>query len=562
MTKVIGIGKQSFEDIIQSNCFYIDKTSLIKEWWESEDDITLITRPRRFGKTLNMDMLKCFFSNQYRDQGQLFEGLNIWKEEKYQQLQGTYPVIYLSFADVKQTNYKDAVLKIKKIITDVYQQYIELAGWEGLTEVQVRQFQSVDPYMDDVTAQCALKDLSGYLYRYYEKKVIILLDEFDTPMQEAYIHGYWNEFTAFIRSLFNAAFETNPYLNRAMMTGITRVSKESIFSDLNNLKVVTTTSEEYATCFGFTQEEVFAALEEFQLADQKDAVKQWYDGFTFGSQQDIYNPWSITNYLKEKKFLAYWASTSSNGLVNRLIQTSKPDVKEFMEELLNEREIVLNFDEQIVFDQLETKENAIWSLMVASGYLKVDKIEYRGILHVPWYHLKITNLETLGMFSEMFTGWFQNTRSNYNAFIKAMLCGNIKEMNAYMNEVALATFSSFDTGSHPSGRTQPERFYHGFVLGLLVELRDQYEVRSNRESGYGRYDVMLIPRQKNQLAFVLEFKVYNAQEELKLEDTVQSALLQIEEKHYDTELIERGISKSKIRHYGFAFEGKKLLIGE
>lgn len=562
MTKVIGIGKQSFEDIIQSNCFYIDKTSLIKEWWESEDDITLITRPRRFGKTLNMDMLKCFFSNQYRNQGQLFEGLNIWKEEKYQQLQGTYPVIYLSFADVKQTNYKDAVLKIKKIITDVYQQYIELAGWEGLTEVQVRQFQSVDPYMDDVTAQCALKDLSGYLYRYYEKKVIILLDEFDTPMQEAYIHGYWDEFTAFIRSLFNAAFKTNPYLNRAMMTGITRVSKESIFSDLNNLKVVTTTSEEYATCFGFTQEEVFTALEEFQLAGQKDVVKQWYDGFTFGSQRDIYNPWSITNYLKEKKLLAYWASTSSNGLINRLIQTSKPDVKEFMEELLNEREIVLNFDEQIVFDQLETKENAIWSLMVASGYLKIDKIEYRGILHVPWYHLKITNLETLGMFSEMFTGWFQNTRSNYNAFIRAMLCGNIKEMNAYMNEVALATFSSFDTGSHPSGRTQPERFYHGFVLGLLVELRDQYEVRSNRESGYGRYDVMLIPRQKNQLAFVLEFKVYDAQEELKLEDTVQSALVQIEEKHYDTELIERGISKSKIRHYGFAFEGKKVLIGE
>lgn len=562
VTKVIGIGKQSFEDIIQSNCFYIDKTSLIKEWWESEDDITLITRPRRFGKTLNMDMLKCFFSNQYRDQGQLFEGLNIWKEEKYQQLQGTYPVIYLSFADVKQTNYKDAVLKIKKIITDVYQQYIELAGWEGLTEVQVRQFQSVDPYMDDVTAQCALKDLSGYLYRYYEKKVIILLDEFDTPMQEAYIHGYWDEFTAFIRSLFNAAFKTNPYLNRAMMTGITRVSKESIFSDLNNLKVVTTTSEEYATCFGFTQEEVFAALEEFQLAGQKDAVKQWYDGFTFGSQRDIYNPWSITNYLKEKKLLAYWASTSSNGLINRLIQTSKPDVKEFMEELLNEREIVLNFDEQIVFDQLETKENAIWSLMVASGYLKIDKIEYRGILHVPWYHLKITNLETLGMFSKMFAGWFQNTRSNYNAFIKAMLCGNIKEMNAYMNEVVLATFSSFDTGSHPSGRTQPERFYHGFVLGLLVELRDQYEVRSNRESGYGRYDVMLIPRQKNQLAFVLEFKVYDAQEELKLEDTVQSALVQIEEKHYDTELIKRGISKSKIRHYGFAFEGKKVLIGE
>ena len=562
METIVSIGNQGFDRLREEGSFYIDKTYFIKEWWESRDVITLITRPRRFGKTLNMNMLYCFFSNQYADREDLFEGLTIWKDEKYRSIQGTYPVIYLSFADVKQTNYKDAVLKIKKIITDVYQQYIELAGWEGLTEVQVRQFQSVDPYMDDVTAQCALKDLSGYLYRYYEKKVIILLDEFDTPMQEAYIHGYWDEFTAFIRSLFNAAFKTNPYLNRAMMTGITRVSKESIFSDLNNLKVVTTTSEEYATCFGFTQEEVFTALEEFQLAGQKDAVKQWYDGFTFGSQRDIYNPWSITNYLKEKKLLAYWASTSSNDLINRLIQTSKPDVKEFMEELLNEREIVLNFDEQIVFDQLETKENAIWSLMVASGYLKIDKIEYRGILHVPWYHLKITNLETLGMFSEMFVGWFQNTRSNYNAFIKAMLCGNIKEMNAYMNEVALATFSSFDTGSHPSGRTQPERFYHGFVLGLLVELRDQYEVRSNRESGYGRYDVMLIPRQKNQLAFVLEFKVYDAQEELKLEDTVQSALVQIEEKDYDTELIERGISKSKIRHYGFAFEGKRVLIGE
>ena len=562
MPKVISIGNQGFEDIRKENRFYVDKTEFIREWWESGDSITLIMRPRRFGKTLNMDMLKCFFSNQYTDREDLFEGLTIWKDEKYRSIQGTYPVIYLSFADVKQTNYVDAVKKIKRILSDLYQQYVFLLQENCMTEMQKRQFSEVSPQMDDVTAQCALQDLAHYLYRFYGKKVILLLDEYDTPMQEAYIHGYWDEFTAFIRSLFNAAFKTNPYLNRAMMTGITRVSKESIFSDLNNLKVVTTTSEEYATCFGFTQEEVFTALEEFQLAGQKDAVKQWYDGFTFGSQRDIYNPWSITNYLKEKKLLAYWASTSSNDLINRLIQTSKPDVKEFMEELLNEREIVLNFDEQIVFDQLETKENAIWSLMVASGYLKIDKIEYRGILHVPWYHLKITNLETLGMFSEMFVGWFQNTRSNYNAFIKAMLCGNIKEMNAYMNEVALATFSSFDTGSHPSGRTQPERFYHGFVLGLLVELRDQYEVRSNRESGYGRYDVMLIPRQKNQLAFVLEFKVYDAQEELKLEDTVQSALVQIEEKDYDTELIERGISKSKIRHYGFAFEGKRVLIGE
>lgn len=562
MNKVIGIGKQSFEDIILSDCFYVDKTNLIKEWWESEDYITLITRPRRFGKTLNMDMLKCFFSNRYQNRQDLFENLKIWEQEKYHALQGTYPVIYLSFADVKQTNYKDAVLKIKKIITEVYQQYIEISKWEGLTDVQSKQFRMIDSNMDDVSAQCAIKDLSNYLYHYYGKKVIILLDEFDTPMQEAYMHGYWDEFTAFIRSLFNATFKTNPYLNRAMMTGITRVSKESIFSDLNNLKVVTTTSEEYATCFGFTEEEVFTALENFQLSEQKSTVKRWYDGFTFGSQKDIYNPWSITNYLKEKKFSAYWASTSSNGLVNRLIQTSQPSIKEMMEELLNEREIIVNFDEQIVFDQLEKKENAIWSLMVASGYLKVDMIEYRGVLQVPWYHLKITNLETLGMFYEMFQEWFQTTNSNYNAFIRALLSGNIKEMNAYMNEVALATFSNFDIGNHPSGRTQPERFYHGFVLGLLVELRDRYEVKSNRESGYGRYDVMLIPCQKENTAIVLEFKVHDSDEEVKLQDTVQSALKQIEEKNYDAELLDRGIKKSNIYHYGFAFEGKQVLIGD
>ena len=562
MNKVIGIGKQSFEDMIQSDCFYIDKTNLIKEWWESEDDITLITRPRRFGKTLNMDMLKCFFSNHYQGRSDLFKNLKIWNDEKFRELQGTYPVIYLSFADVKQTNYADAVSKIKRIITDVYQQYIEISKWEGLTDIQRRQFLSVAPEMDDVTAQCALKDLSNYLCRYYGKKVIILLDEFDTPMQEAYIHGYWSEFTAFIRSLFNAAFKTNPYLNRAMLTGITRVSKESIFSDLNNLKVVTTTSEEYAVCFGFTEEEVFTALDSFQLSSQKEAVKQWYDGFTFGSQEDIYNPWSITNYLKEKKIQAYWASTSSNGLVNQLIRTSQSEVKEMLEELLNDHEIVVNFDEQIVFDQLETKENAIWSLMVASGYLKVAKIEYRSILRTPWYHLKITNLETLGMFSEMFSGWFQNTLSNYNAFIRAMLNGNVKEMNAYMNEVALATFSSFDTGNHPSGRTMPERFYHGFVLGVLVELRDQYELKSNRESGYGRYDVMLIPRELKKPAIILEFKVLDPDEENGLADTVQSALRQIEDKHYDAELIERGIARDDIKHYGFAFEGKKVLIGK
>lgn len=560
MPKVISIGNQGFEDIRKENRFYVDKTEFIREWWESGDSITLIMRPRRFGKTLNMDMLKCFFSNQYADREDLFEGLTIWKDEKYRSIQGTYPVIYLSFADVKQTNYVDAVKKIKRILSDLYQQYVFLLQENCMTEMQKRQFSEVSPQMDDVTAQCALQDLAHYLYRFYGKKVILLLDEYDTPMQEACVYGYWKEFTSFIRSMFNSAFKTNPYLERAVMTGITRVSKESVFSDLNNLNVVTTTSEEYETCFGFTEQEVFASLDTFGVNEYKNQVKEWYDGFVFGKRRDIYNPWSITNFLDKKKFDAYWAATSSNSLVSRLIQTASSEIKEQMELLLQNKEIVVHFDEQIIFEQLDQNENAIWSLLLASGYLKAVEVEYRGLLREKWYHLQITNLETMGMFMMMFRGWFDVSNSVYNRFINALLGGNVREMNAYMNEVALATFSNFDSGTHPSSKSQPERFYHGFVLGLLVELRDRYQVKSNRESGYGRYDVMLIPRNVAENAMILEFKVFDVEEEYSLQDTVKSALRQIEEKQYDTELLEAGISKNRIHHYGFAFEGKKVLI--
>ena len=561
MKRQISIGNEGFENLREKKCFYIDKTSFIKQWWESDDISTLITRPRRFGKTLNMDMVRCFFSNHYKDRGDLFEGLSIWKDEKYRKLQGTYPVIFLSFAEVKQPDYETAVQKIKRIIAKLYLKYPELLKGDVLTEYEKKQFQSVTPDMDDVTAQSSLQDLCDYLTRYYNQKVIILLDEYDTPMQEAYMGGYWNEFTSFIRSLFNSTFKTNPYLERAIMTGITRVSKESIFSDLNNLNVVTTTSEQYATCFGFTETEVFQALDDFGLSPEQQMVKQWYDGFIFGSQKDIYNPWSITNFLKHRKLRPYWASTSSNQLVSRLIRTASSRIKEQMEELLQGNEIVVTFDEQLVFHQLDQNENTIWSLLMAAGYLKPEDLEYRGLLLQPWYHLKITNLETTAMFSEMFTGWFQGNHSSYNDFIRALLQGSIKQMNLYMNDVALDTFSTFDTGSRPSARTQPERFYHGFVLGLLVDLREEYLLKSNRESGFGRYDVMLIPKDRTRPAIVMEFKVFDGDEEQDLKDTVQAALKQIEEKQYDTELLALGFPKDHIRHYGFAFEGKKVLIG-
>ena len=560
MNQTISIGKQDFVSLRENHYFYIDKTDFIRQWWENADDITLITRPRRFGKTLNMNMLNCFFFRQYENRGDLFKGLSIWIDQRYQRLQGSYPVIFISFADVKQNNYKDAIQKIKNIIVDVYRQHRYLNNEECFTENEKQQMMAITEKMDDVTAQDALKNLSSYLNLLYGKKVLIFLDEYDTPMQEAYINGYWDEFTGFMRGLFNATFKTNPYLERAVMTGITRVSKESVFSDLNNLTVITTTSDQYADCFGFTEEEVFKSLDQFGMSDKKQIVKQWYDGFSFGPFKDIYNPWSITNYLKEKKLRPYWASTSSNGLISKLLQSASANMKTQLEELLNGKQIIVNFDEQIIFGQLEQDENAVWSLLVASGYLKVEEIEYKGMTLEPWYHLAITNLETISMFSNMFKGWFATASANYNEFIKAMLGGNVKAMNLYMNDIALATFSSFDVGKHFSQRSQPERFYHGFVLGLLVEVRDLYEIRSNRESGYGRYDVMLIPKTKENDGIILEFKVKESEEKT-LEETVQTALAQIEAKKYDTELLQLGVSKEHIRHYGFAFEGKKVLIG-
>ena len=509
-----------------------------------------------------MSMLDCFFSNKYANRADLFEGLSIWQDETYRKLQGTYPVIFLSFAAVKAGNLEDAKTQIKQEIARLYEENRYLLEGNGLSDNERKIYNSTTIQMDDTMAQNALKTLSVWMERYYGKKVIILLDEYDTPMQEAYVQGYWDEFTSFVRSLFNASFKTNPYLERAIMTGITRVSKESIFSDLNNLRVVTTTSNLYADCFGFTEEEVFAALDEYGMGDKKDEVKQWYDGFTFGEHRDIYNPWSITNYLDERRLYPYWASTSSNGLVSRLIRTASADVKEKMEDLLRGQVITVNFDEQIVYNQLDDNEEAIWSLLLASGYLKVQNIDYRGITLEPWYTLDITNIETLSMFMTMFRGWFKNKDANYNDFVKALLKGSLKEMNIYMNDVALATFSSFDTGKKPSEKSQPERFYHGFVLGLLVELRDRYQIRSNRESGYGRYDVMLTPVTEVDDAIVIEFKVHESDEEESLQDTVRTALDQIKEKNYDAELLLQGIPADRIRHYGFAFEGKKVLIGQ
>ena len=565
MAKVISIGNQSFESIREKNNFYIDKTSFIKEWWENDDTVTLITRPRRFGKTLNLNMLECFFSNKYKDRGDLFEELDIWKEGQYRELQGTYPVIFISFAKIKQNNYTDTIAGIKRIICDVIQKYYFLKDWQGLTDEEKNNLKSITYGMDDVTAQEAIASISNYLSRYYGKKVIILLDEYDTPMQEAYVNGYWEKLVAFTRSFFNATFKTNPYLERAIMTGITRVSKESIFSDLNNLEVITTLSPKYETAFGFTEEEVFNALDEQGLSDKKDVVKMWYDGFKFGEKNDIYNPWSIINYLDKKKIATYWADSSSNGLINSLVQKGSPYIKTMMETLINGKAINVRIDEQIVFSELDYSEDAVWSLMLASGYLKVISSEELNLIRESEneYELALTNREILFMFRKMILRWFTPAKHETNEFIKALMNGDVESMNEYMNDVALQTFSSFDSGKKESAKKAPENFYHGFVLGLMVDQTENYLIISNRESGYGRYDIMLEPIDKSNEklpGIVIEFKVINPKKETTLEDTVEAALEQIEEKKYDAELIKRGVKKENIHHYGFAFKGKEVLI--
>lgn len=434
-----------------------------------------------------------------------------------------------------------------------------------LNEKEQKYYREIAPRMSSDLAIGAIHSLTGFMQRYYNQKVIIILDEYDTPMQDAWILGYWDEAVRFFSGLFNSTFKTNEYLERGLITGITRVAKESIFTGMNNLKVITATSGKYETAFGFTEEEVFAAPDAAGLGSEKQDVKRWYDGFIFGRRADIYNPWSIVSFINKKgEYDTYWSNTSGNELINTLIQTGIPDIKQTREQLIQGKSFEAEIDERIAFDQLTGSADAVWSLLLATGYLKVVDLKYVGERKRKVYTLALTNLEAVIMFEDMVKGWFSgNVEIYYNEFINSLLHGNMRKMNTFMNKVALNTFSSFDSGNKPSDQADPEWFYHGFVLGMVVNLAGTYKVRSNRESGYGRYDVMIEPFDRTKKkAFIFEFKALDPDEdENTLEDTLANARSQIDEKQYEAELIAEGFAPWQIQKYGFAFRGKECSIG-
>ena len=557
------IGYQDFEDFTCGQQFYVDKTHFITEWLREGTKITLITRPRRFGKTTLLSTVRMFFDPRYADHPEYFCKLRVWQDERSRSMFGSTPVISTSFGGCKGIDYKQSIRGMMGQLDTMYAHHEYLLDSPRLTEEDKETFKETRWglfHNDTGHIENSIKKLCELLYKHFGVKPIVLIDEYDTPLIEAYTDGYWDEMITTCRQLFHSTLKENDYLGRAIITGVTKVSKNSLFSDLNNLLVATVTDDIYTDCCGFTEQEVMDALKCQNIDDMK-KVKEMYDGFIIGHQKDIYNPWSIINFLKFKSLKTYWADSSSNGLINSLVQKGSPYIKTMIENLISGEKINVIVDEQIVFSELDYSEDAVWSLMLASGYLKVDRYEMDNRTGKRQYDLKVTNHETMLMFEQMIEDWFTEEDSAYGNFKDALLAGDLDYMNQFMNQVALQTFSSFDTGGKPSEELEPERFYHGFVLGLIVDLAGKYRITSNRESGFGRYDVVMEPLKENLDAIVMEFKVQNTSKEKSLEETVEHALRQIQEKQYDTELLARGITKERIRHYGFAFRGKKVLIG-
>ena len=545
MKRRIAIGTEDFECIRVNHWFYADKTSLIREWWQQGDRVTLITRPRRFGKTLNMSMLNCFFSLRYAGRKDLFEDLKVWGCEEMRKLQGTFPVVFLSFADVKPTSFPEAMEHVSMILEDLYLEYEWMLQDSMFSSRDRSCFYSVRGDMGPQTAAGAIERLCGWIERYYGKKVLLLLDEYDTPVQEAYARGFGDEMADFMRQLFWSTLEVNPSLERAVLTGI--MVQEALVGSVNHVEAVTVTSSRYAASFGFTGAEVASALSEQGYPEEAlQTVFAWYDGYTFGHMKHILNPWDVTMFLKQGKPETYWTDTGGSGLISGLLQRSSAGIKRQLGVLLGGGTIGVTIDALVTPGRISFDEQALWSLLLFTGYLKLagKAPEKPGT-----YELALTSFEVSVAIRRMVKAWFDED-SSFEHMERAMLRGSELDMNRYLHRVLETAYSGFDAGMDGS---ETERFFLAAVLRLMVDLDGTYEVRIGPETGCGRCDVVMLPASSPDPAVILAFRTVAAGEEI-MEDTAIKALRETRD------LLKDGQTAGSAFRYGLVFRGKECLI--
>lgn len=544
----IGIGISDFKALRVRKNYFIDKTMYIKDIIDNQSGVVLITRPRRFGKTLNMSMLRYFFDCDVKDSKELFKGLKIMEqEEKYTSKLGAYPCIYLTLKDVNDSNYENMILDLKTAILEMYREHMYLLDSDKIYQFEKDKIMDIlYTREDEVALKTSVRELSGYLYRHFGKPVMLFIDEYDVPIQSAYVKGYYEEAIEFLKTFYGTTFKDNPYLEKTVLTGVSRVAKESIFSGANNFKVFTVLDNEFADDFGITSEEMDKVIEDFGVENEKEEIKKWYDGYRIGNVEGIYNPWSVLNYLTDKELKPYWVNTSSNDLIKLTIKNSMT-VKEKMERLLKDEEIEVPINLETIIDGIEDNEDNIWGLMLGTGYLKVvEQIDRK------MYKVKLPNYEIKTLFEDIVDEWFNDKVSgnDLRSILKDLVELNLEEFELKFRVLVREMFSYMDVGENTA-----ENFYHAFVLGMLVGLRDTYYVNSNRESGFGRYDIMLEPHDKNKNSFIIEFKVVNDLREKTMDEAIENAKKQIEDREYESNLRERGFAN--ITKMVFAFEGKE-----
>lgn len=544
-------GITDFKDVIDGGYLYIDKTLLIQEVVEQGTLVALIPRPRRFGKTLNLSMLRYFFEKSAEDTAYLFKGLNIWKNEKFREMQGQFPVIFISLKDVKHSSWKGSFSAFRKVVAKEYERHAYIS--EVLTTREQNHFQKILAEDDDESLfEQSLLLLTEWLHRYHKTQVVLLIDEYDTPPQAAYLGKYYNPLIEFIQNWLSAGLKDNASLERGILTGILPIITGSIFSGLNNVSTFTIMNEKFQDKFGLLESEVTWLLEQCGLSCKLSDIGQWYDGYRFGSNPGIHNPWSVLSCVANEGVLSpYWVNTSDNALMKHLIAKGTEDLKADVEELMRGGIVEKNIEEGIVFSDLERGSGAIWSLLLYSGYVTIETTPSYG---VPC-RLRIPNIEVESLYQTMILDWFKSSiqEHKYQLLLNSLIKGDVDTFSQIFKEFMLSSVSVFDVPAEES-----EKIYHAFILGMLVGLKDRYEVKSNRESGLGRYDVMLIPKDGKELGIIMEFKKIGRFENIDLEGAVASALKQIEEKHYAQELLDRGIEK--ILYLAFAFQGKEVLI--